>query len=486
MNIIHSFQTTLNLMKLSFILTVIVFLSQSILAQVDPNQQYNGNYPNNNNYGNYPNYPNYMANSNAFRQEIARVEIMVVRPGKAPLSITQVPRLQKGDVLKVRLLDEMVNGMKPDQTNFDWTFLIAYINPGRNNDAEKTVSEEIQFRKRGWYEEYSFTVPYDSQPIFFLYTKPNYRTKLLKLIANNQEEIRKIGEKTIEIADAYGKIGSFLNELQSVINRNTYQQGYGNNGYNGYGGYGGYNSYNQNGFKEQLIERLAKSFNIELPSCWNGNNGNNYNGYNNSYNNNGYNNNNYGGYNNNSGYGNYGSNAMGNDFMGRVQCVARGVKLEDFDISVSRMLQQGGIMVAAQLAQKYPQFAHWINIAAIAIDFILKLTQRTPLRIVPTITSTSGNQGQYAYNQPNYNYQNNFAATNNYSANANSSVNNGAPVKISVYAESSPRDNGFVSAYPIVTHKWQAAADPEIIELPTPVLMDQCLHPGKMFCEAPI
>lgn len=113
---------------------------------------------------------NYMANSSAFRQEIARVEINVVRRGKAPLPLTQVPRLEKDDVLKVRLLEEQVNGMKPDQSNWDWTFLVAFINPGRNNEKERLVSEEIQFRKSGWYREYSFAVPYDSQAIFFLYT----------------------------------------------------------------------------------------------------------------------------------------------------------------------------------------------------------------------------------------------------------------------------------------------------------------------------
>ena len=130
---------------------------------------------------------NYLKNSAAFRQEIARMEINVVRAGKYSLPITQVPRVQKDDVIKVRMLDEAVGGIKPDQSNWDWTFLVAFVNPNRNHDKEKSVSEEIRFRKTGWYKEYSFQVPYDAQPVFFLYPKPNYRGKDLK---SDQQEVR--------------------------------------------------------------------------------------------------------------------------------------------------------------------------------------------------------------------------------------------------------------------------------------------------------
>ncbi|MBX7174289.1 MAG: hypothetical protein K1X72_25170 [Pyrinomonadaceae bacterium] len=401
---------------------------------------------------NQPN--NYMANSTVFRQEIARMEINVVRAGKAPLPINQVPRLEKDDILKVRLIDEAVNSLKPDQSNFDWTFLVAYINPGRNDDSNKTVSEEINFKKRGWYKEYSFLVPYDCQPIFFLYPKPQYRSKILNLINKNQEDIKKIGEKTLEIADAYAQIGMFLNELQGVVYRNYYRNLYNNYpNYNGIYPNNGINNFGQNDtfLAEQAIERIAKSFNIQLPNCW-GNNqfGGYYNPtpYNNGYYNNGYNN----GYYNN-GYNNYGYYG-GNDFMGRVQCVARTVRVEDFDISVGRMLQQGGIFAAAQLAQKYPQIAFWINIAAAALDFIVKITNKAPLRIVPTVATPVEN-----------------------------GIPNGATdtpsTKISLYAETQPNDNGFVTAYPMVFHKWQATADPNLITLPMPILMDSCLHAGQ-------
>ena len=153
--------------------------------------------------------------------------------------------------------------------------------------------------------------------------------------------------------DAYGKIGSFLNELQYVINKNPNSgNGYApNNTFSSFGSYGNYGSYpstvtngfNSNLFMEQTIERLARSFNIQLPSCWGSSYGNNNNGYNSGYNN--YNN----GYNNppvNNGYNTFGNT---NDLMGRIQCVAKSVRLEDFDLSISRMLQQGGILVAAQL-----------------------------------------------------------------------------------------------------------------------------------------
>ncbi len=466
----------------SFLLFGFIFICGSLtsFSQVIQPNYYNGNQPPTNNY---------MANSSAFRQEIARMEINVVRQGKAPLSITQVPRLEKDDVLKIRLLEEQVNGMKPDQGNWDWSFLVAFVNPARNNAKEESVSEEIQFRKSGWYKQYSFVVPYDSQPIFFLYPKPKYRAKILNLINKNQEDVRKIGEKTIELSDAYAKIGSFLNELQSVVNMSSYggYGGYGG-GYGGYGssygnsgssyggtsgstygssyssyGYGNYGStpgFNLNMFMNQSVERLARSFNIQLPSCWQ-----------------------------NGGYGSYGGisgTQQGNfygvsqDFVGRTQCIARSVRLEDFDVSVSRLLQQGGILAAAQLSQKYPQIAFWINVAAAALDFITKIAKKTPLKIVPTVITSTDNQGQ------NSSYQSSYTTySTSYNANPSNQTNPANPdssinaVKISLYAEAPPNDSNFVTAYPLVVQKWQANPDPDVISLPIPALAEPCLHPGQ-------
>jgi len=307
-------------------------------------------------------------------------------------------------------------------------------------------------------------VPYDSQPIVFLYPKPQYRSKILKLIKKNQEDIRKIGEKTIEISDAYGKISMFLNELQGVVNRNYYNNGYGSypGTYSNGGGvhsgnyyqnnnqsyYGGYYGNNQNLLAEQAVERVAKSFNINLPNCWNGGANGAYNGAYNAQ----------GGYRpNNNGYYNPYQLGQRNDLMGRIQCVARGVNIAEFDYSISRMLQQGGVLIASQLAQKYPQLAIWINIAAAAIDFIVKFTNRAPLKIIPTIVSSNADT------------QVRTPVTNQL---------HGAG-KVSLFAESQPRDSGFVTAYPLVFSKWQASADPTVIGLPMPVLMDSCLHVGQ-------
>lgn len=433
-------------------------------------------------------YSNYMSNSTAFKQEIARLEINVVREGKGQMPISQVPRLEKDDILKVRLLDEAVNGIKPDKSNWQWTLLVAYVNPALNGDSERSVSEEIQFKKTGWYKEYTFVVPYDNQPIFFLYPKPNYREKILNLVNKNKDEIRKIGEKTIEIASAYAKVGSFLNELQWVLNRSSY-------GYSGYSGStyansystttNGYNSYDPNYstyttttktfnkqlFMEQSIERLARSFNIQMPGCWQG--GGYYGGYNGYNSGGGYNNTGY----NTGGYNNYGSgyygNMMGNDLVSRVQCLAKSVRLEDLDFSIGKMLQQGGILLAQQLSQQYPQIAHWINIAAVAIDFILKVTQKTPLKLVPTVITSSTGQDSIANAPPPSPYSNSFAP----GASPVISQNNDS-AKISLFAEVSPMNESFVTAYPIVVHKWQANPDPAVIKLPTPVLMDSCLHIG--------
>jgi len=94
----------------------------------------NGQYVQNNLLSNQPNR-NPMANSSAFRQEIARMEINVYRSGHDPLPMAQVPRLQKNDVIKVKLSEDPINGVKPDQSNYNWTFLIAFINPGMKNDG---------------------------------------------------------------------------------------------------------------------------------------------------------------------------------------------------------------------------------------------------------------------------------------------------------------------------------------------------------------
>ena len=423
----------------------------------------------------------YLKNSAAFRQEIARMEIKVVRDGQS-LSITQIPRVQKDDVIKMRLLDEAVGGIKPDQSMWDWTFLVTYVNPNRNTDKQKSVSEEIQFRKRGWYKEYSFVVPYDSQPVFFLYPKPKYRDKILKVIDSKHEEVRKLGEKTIEIAGAYAQISSFLNELQIALYQTQYSR-YNTNLYGGaYNSYGYYNPYNPNGnqnqdrpfnynaFLEQTIERMAKSFNINMPQCWQGS-GTTYNSYGGSI---------YGS------YGSYGNNNQNNfgyavsaDLINRAQCVARNVRIEDFDFSISQMLKQGGILLATQLRDKYPQLAYWINIAAAALDFIVKAFRKSPLRIVPTIVSSNDNSSNGIY--PQNNLQNNYSqgyspggANSAYSPNAAMQQ----PVKISLFAESQPGEQSFVTAYPIIVHKWQQEPDPEVISLYPPALAEPCLHAG--------
>lgn len=407
---------------------------------------------------------NYLKNSAAFRQEIARMEINVVRDDKYILPITEVPRVQKDDVIKVRLLEEPINGIKPDQSNWDWTFLIAYVNPSRNLDKGKSVSEEVRFRKTGWYREYFFKVPFDSQPVFFLYPKPRYREKILKVVSRKYGEIQKLGDKTIEIAGAYAQIGSFLNELQGVLARTqasayatfvtypnlmaapkTSNQNLSSAGGNLLSGKNNQFSpiYNYNAFLEQTIERLAQSFNIQLPRCWQTINGNiGYNGYS-IYSRQ-----------NNFGYG------VSQDMIGRAQCVAKNIRIEDFDLSIASMLKEGGIFALTQLRDRYPQLAYWINIAAAAVDFIVKAFQKTPLKIVPTIVSTSSNASG--------NFQNAVQQT---------LVTN--PVKISLFAESQPSEQGAVTAYPIVIQKWQSDEDPEIIQLPPPVLLEPCLHVGQ-------
>jgi hypothetical protein len=462
-------------------------------------------------FGQQPQSNNYMQNSVAFKQEIMRMEINVARGAKT-LSITQVPRVSKNDVIKLKLADEAVGGIKPHQSLWDWTFLVAFVNPNRraavkiDGQWQSAVSQEVQFRKTGWYREYSFTVPYDSQPVFFLYPQAKNREKILKLIEKNYTEVRKLGEKTIELAGAYAQISSFLNELQGVLFLSQYSR-YGANG--SYGGSNSYNSYgstynpygsfgnqqpqnpnipfNYNVFIEQSIERLAKGFNLSLPSCWQ-NNGGQYGNYGSTYSQYG---SGYGNFGNFGGYGNNQNNfgyAISQDLINRAQCVSKNIRLEDFDFSVSKLLQQGGVLAVAQLRDKYPQMAYYINLAAAAIDFIVKVFQKAPLRLVPTLVQSSdglgfgnnaaitgnsnggGSWGNNGYNQNNFSPG--FGNTNN----PNPAIP--APIKMSLYAESQPDNAQFTTAYPIITHKWQAEPDPEVISLYPPALAEPCLHIG--------
>jgi hypothetical protein len=71
-----------------FLLLGFIFLSASSTAY---SQTYQPNYFT----GNQQPANNYLANSTAFRQEIARMEINVARAGKAAMPLTQVPRLEK-------------------------------------------------------------------------------------------------------------------------------------------------------------------------------------------------------------------------------------------------------------------------------------------------------------------------------------------------------------------------------------------------------
>ena len=114
-------------------------------------------------------YPNGYQGKRAFQQEIARLEITVERKGQTPLPISLVPRVEKNDLLRVKMLDEPINGIRPEESFCDWTLVVAFVNPSRNEVENESVSREIRFKRDGWYREHLFKVPYDSQPVFFLY-----------------------------------------------------------------------------------------------------------------------------------------------------------------------------------------------------------------------------------------------------------------------------------------------------------------------------
>ncbi|HRH45724.1 MAG TPA: hypothetical protein PKY82_29050, partial [Pyrinomonadaceae bacterium] len=326
---------------------VVAFAAVSIKAQVYqqyPQQVYNQQYDP---YGQQD--ENYTAKS-PYKLEIAKIEASVYRPGEEPLPLSQVPRLNQGDVLKVKIANDAVNGIMPHQSNWDWTLLVAFINPSRNNTSEDTVSQEIRLREKGWYNDNFFTVPYDSQPMIFLYPKPNYRKKILDIIAKRPDDIRQMGEKVIEISSAYAHISSFLTQAQFMLSNPGYNQG----------------------LLAQSIEGMARTFNIQLPSCWQP-----YGGY--------------GGYGGYSGYTSNYSSYSGNELASRAQCLSRNIRVEDLNYSVGRMLAQGGLIALAQIRQMHPEISKYVALAAIAIDFILKLTKKTAIRIIPAIVSTPDN-----------------------------------------------------------------------------------------------
>jgi hypothetical protein len=121
----------------------------------------------------------------------------------------------------------------------------------------------------------------------------------------------------------------------------------------------------------------------------------------------------------------------------------------------------------------------------VAIDFILKFTKKTSIRIIPAIVSSpdnplyfqnnyyqpnnyyNGQNGQYQYQQPvaQAAYQNTPTSTSN--------------TKVSLYANMQPNDRDFLTVYAFVPHKWQPNADPEIFNLYAPQMTEPCLHAGR-------
>lgn len=425
----------------------LVILSDQTKAQDEyqqyPQQPYYPNY--NQPYNPYGQQQdeNFSAKS-PFKLEIARLEASVYRPGEEPLPLSQVPRLNQGDVLKVKIANEAVNGIMPHQSKWDWTLLVAFINPSRNNGNSETLSQEIRLRDSGWYNDNFFTVPYDSQPMIFLYPKPKMRSKILELVEKRPDDIRQMGEKVIEISSAYAHISSFLTQVQFMMANPNYN----------------------NGLLEQSIEGMARTFDIQMPSCWRS-----YSSYGGGY---GYSSESYSG----SSYGNYSGY---NNLAARAQCLSRNVRVEDLNYSVGRMLQQGGLVALNQLRKAHPEISKWIALAAIAVDFFMKITRRTAIRIIPAVVSTPENPifVQNGYSPRNYYTPN----TNSYQATATRSnfaqANTGEANKISLLANYQPTDREFVTVYAYVPHKWQADPDPKLANLYAPQMITPCLHSGK-------
>ena len=111
-----------------------------------------------------------------------------------------------------------------------------------------------------------------------------------------------------------------------------------NNGYNGtnYPDYGNGTGNNKGAdfYIEQSIEGLARSFNVQLPDCWN--------------------------------------TTAYSPIAARAQCVSKNMRLEDLNFSVTQMLLQGGLFGINKLTEAYPQLSKWIALAAVAINFIMK------------------------------------------------------------------------------------------------------------------
>ena len=154
-------------------LFISVFCYSQVQYQQPQQQQQQVYYPQQNSTNGYDNgYDNNYSANTPFKTEVGRIDASVYRDGKDPLPLMEVPRLNQGDVLKIKMANEPVNGIMPDQSNLDWTLLVAFINPSKGQDKTNSVSEEFRLKESGWYKDYFFKVPYDSQPIIFLWACP--------------------------------------------------------------------------------------------------------------------------------------------------------------------------------------------------------------------------------------------------------------------------------------------------------------------------
>ena len=105
--------------------------------------------------------------SRAFGHEIARLAVTVDRLGSKLRCPFHLSQLKTGDILRVRMIDQSINGISSSRSFWDWTLVFAYVNPNRNISRKDSVSREINFRRHGWAPALSRCLMTADQCFFF-------------------------------------------------------------------------------------------------------------------------------------------------------------------------------------------------------------------------------------------------------------------------------------------------------------------------------
>lgn len=212
------------------------------------------------------------AQAQADPYELTRLEATVIRanvanpliPKKLPL--TDVPRLQNGDVLEIKIMPSGDGKDLFKRGKAKWDLMVAFINL-QTVSAESLLKKENvrKLKKETLSNTESFNVTCEECiPLIFFINKAeksrfplageeDYREQInnwLKIDAAT-ERINELATKTEEIAGGYSRLGLFLGSVKQALEETNAQP-----------------ATQQSTILDKRIDQFSKIFKIKLPDGW--------------------------------------------------------------------------------------------------------------------------------------------------------------------------------------------------------------------------